>query len=268
MSYAVEEPLNRELNERLRMEVGWEDVGKGLTKVLVGYFVVFVGTAVGIGLVILALHNLGTNPNLQRNRTPPLGSLWQFYIGLGILSVIGLLSFVIILGGQLRCMLGAAERHGARWYMFLAITALIIGPAFHMASAFAGLRSFPDWKRGAMVLDELQLTELGRTMQLVGFGIGLLYPMFFILFLRAIALCMNSRGLAMFVNLYLLLAAGLTAVTGYLILNPAVFVRNPLALLLIGGGWVVSMIVYVVIILLIRVVIYQTMERIRSPLEY
>lgn len=266
MSYAVEEPLNRELNERLRMEVGWEDVGKGLTKVLVGYLVVFVGTAVGIGLVILALHTLG--PNVHRNRTPPLGSLWQFYIGLGILSVIGLISFVIILGGQLRCMLGAAERHGARWFMFLAITALIIGPAFHIASAIAGLRSFPDWKRGAMILDELQLTELGKTMQLVGLGIGLLYPMFFIFFLRAIALCMNSRGLVMFVNLYLLLAASLTAATGYFILNPMVFVRNPLALLIIGGGWIVSTIVYVVVILLIRVCIYQTMERIRSPLEY
>jgi hypothetical protein len=267
MSYAVQDQaqISTELNERLRMEVGWHDVGKGLTQVLFGYLTGFLGTAIGIGLVMLSLY--GSGDNMSRAR-PSLGSLWQFYIGMGILSVVGLISYVFILGGQFKCMMGAAERNGARWFMFMCITSLIIGAAFHLASGVAGLRAYPDWRRGATTLQELQLTELGKVMQLAGFGVGLLYPLFFILFLRAIAACMNAYGYVKFINVYLVFAGALIAATAFMIYNPSYFTRHPTETLLLAGGWVVSMLTYVVSILLIRVCIYQTMERLRSPLDF
>lgn len=266
MSYAVEEPLAAELNERLRMEVGWQDVGKGLTQVLVGYLVLFLGTALGVGLVLLAMYSMGEHGGRVQQR-PSLASLWQFYVGLGILSVIGLITFVIILGGQFKCIIGAAERHGARWYMFLCITSLIIGVVFHIASGVGGLRAYPEMRRGVATLQELQLTEVGKIMQLAGFGIGLLYPLFFILFLRAIAACMHATGYVRFINVYLLFATALSGVTAILILNPQLFAKRPFELMMLGGGWVVSMIIYVITILIVRVCIYTTMERIRSPLD-
>jgi hypothetical protein len=261
----VEDRLSPELNQRLRMEVGWQDVGKGLTQVVMGYLVGFVGTAIGVGLVLLALYGMGDN--VSRTQKPSLVSLWQFYIGLGILSVIGLIAYVFILGGQFKCIMGAAERHGARWFMFLCITSLIIGPAFHLASGIGGLRAYPELRRGAAALQDLQLTEVGKWMQLAGFAISLLYPLFFLLFLRAIARCMHAQGYVSFINVYLIFAAVLTAATAFFIYNPAYFAKRPLEMVLLGGGWLVSLIVYVITILLIRVCIYTTTERIRSPLD-
>src|SRR5262249_44622668 len=146
MSVSVEHELSAELNERLRMEVGWQDVGKGLSQVLFGYVTIFVGVAVGVGLVLISPYGMGGQ--IRTGRTPSLASLWQFYIGMGILSVIGLIGYIIIIGGQFKCMMGAAERHGARWFMFACITCLLIGPAFHFTSGFAGLQRYPELKRG------------------------------------------------------------------------------------------------------------------------
>src|SRR5262245_34815760 len=138
MSVAAENLLETELNERLRMETGWEDVGKGLSQILFGYLTLVLGIGIGVGLIVLSVGNMGHQPGRPPGR-PSMASLWQLYIGLGVLSVVGLLSYLFILAGQFRCMLGAAERHGARWFMFACITCLLIGPGLNIASGIAGV---------------------------------------------------------------------------------------------------------------------------------
>src|SRR6266851_557130 len=118
MQYEVEQDPQLEFNEQLRMEMGWGDVASGLNKVLVGYGAMFLGTTIGFGLVAIGLYGLGGMAPEDVTRRgvsgakPALSNLWALYGGLGILSVIGLIAYAIILGGQFRCMMGAAERHG------------------------------------------------------------------------------------------------------------------------------------------------------------
>ena len=78
---------------------------------------------------------------------------------------------------------------------------------------------------------------------------------------------MNAVTYVKFINMYLVFAGALTLATAYFIYNPSYFLRRPLETVLLAGGWVVSTIIYVTVILLIRVCIYQTVNRLRSPLD-
>src|SRR5437588_8153263 len=93
--YEVEQDLSYELNERLRMETGWNDVASGLARVLIGYLVFILGAAVGVALLFASAFNWLTGGS--RGALPSLGSLWLLYIGLGILSVVGTFGYLIIM---------------------------------------------------------------------------------------------------------------------------------------------------------------------------
>src|SRR4051794_12498235 len=114
LQYEVETDPTMEENERLRMELGWPEVAQGLLQIVVGYLVFGVGMAVGIGLIVLSFY--GPGDAARRASRPGLGQLWMFYIGLGLTSVMGLLSYGIIIAGKFKCILSASERHGARWF--------------------------------------------------------------------------------------------------------------------------------------------------------
>ena len=57
-----------------------------------------------MGLIVLAVYGIGEEA-VRQGRKPSNATLWKLYIGLGILSVIGLISYSIIIGGQFKCML-------------------------------------------------------------------------------------------------------------------------------------------------------------------
>src|SRR5207302_1175870 len=104
------------------------------------------------------------------------------------------------MGGQWRCLHGAAERHGARWLMFFCLTSLFAGPALNAASWVGGVTRGPDLQRGARTFGDIQFNTTGRTMQLASAVASLLYSLFFLLFLRAVARCHASRRHVMLVN--------------------------------------------------------------------
>src|ERR1700751_5738057 len=110
--------LDRDLNECLYVQVGWPEVAKGLAKILLGYGLWIVGNVFGLTLVLLPLFEVGFRMELVRLK---LGQLWMFYAGLGILSVVGIFSLGIIMGGKWKCLINASERNGCRWLLFLCL---------------------------------------------------------------------------------------------------------------------------------------------------
>ena len=120
----------------------------------------------------------------RKNAKPSNGSLWQLYLGLGILSITGIISYGIIVGGQFKCLLHAPERHGARWFMFLCIACLFLGPTFHVASGIASWQALTELKNHPGKVQDFHMNPLGHWLQLIGFAISLLYPLSFTLFLR------------------------------------------------------------------------------------
>ena len=194
MQYEVVEDPEVEFNERLRMEIGWGEVAKGLSQVLIGYAALFIGVAVGVGLVVIALFGLG-DELIKKGAKPSNATFWQLYLGLGILSVIGLISYRIIVGGQFKCMLYAPERNGTRWFMFLCIACLFLGPAFEAASGIASWQAIAELKKNPGNLQEFRLNPLVQRLHLVAFALSTLYPLCFTLFLRAIAVCLRATGM-------------------------------------------------------------------------
>ena len=91
--------LDRDLNECLTVELGWPEVAKGLTKILIGYGIWVAGVFFGAGLVLAPL--VQANFKLEHTRLG-IGEMWMFYGGMGILSVISIISFGIIMGGKSR----------------------------------------------------------------------------------------------------------------------------------------------------------------------
>jgi hypothetical protein len=274
MYYEEERNPERDFNNQLRMELGWGDVAGGLSKVLFGYGILFAGTFIGLGLVLLSMFELGdeVTKDVGKKVLHPkatLGSLWALYAGLGILSVIGLISYCIILGGQFRCMMGAADRHGARWMMFLCIACVFLGPAFHFASGVSNWQQISELKNHPQRVENFQLNPLGQWLQLIGLCISMLYPLFFTLFLRAIGVCLRVEWHVIIINIFLVVAGLMVGATAYAMVfyRPGAKPIPALHATALGLGWVGILVIYVALIAVTRVVIYKVRSQVKSPLE-
>jgi hypothetical protein len=268
--YEVETDISPELNERLRMETGWNDVVYGLGRVLLGYLIFIVGAAVGVGLVIGSAVASILSQGAQASGLPPMGAIWMLWIGLGILSVVGTWGYLTVIGGQWSCLHGASERHGARWIMFVCLTSLLAIPALDIASCVGGnLQRGPDLTRGAATFREMRFTKMARFMQLASAASGLVYSVSFLLFLRAVARCHAARAHVMLVNLYLLIVVGLVAITiGVIFMG--LRGRLPASLdpaLWLAGAWGLCFLFYLFLIAAIRSCITRSLARVKSPLD-
>lgn len=265
-SQALNEPLSPEMNEQLRMEIGWSEVGRGLGQILLGIFFHFIGAVAGVGLIMVALYGL-PNDSGVRTRAPGTGSLWLLYSGLATLVLINLLGYLTVASGQFRCMMSSSERQGARWLMFFCIACMFIGPAFNIAAAIAGSQRAFDINN-TKTFTEIHYTQTGQYLKLVGFGLGLLYPLFFLLFLRATAICMHARFHVMVLNLFLMYAIAVVGCTAYLLYDPRYALPQGLPVMALGFGWLGLILGYLTLIGVMRFCVLRTMERVRSPLDY
>jgi len=265
-SYALGSPLTPEMNEQLRMESGWTEVGKGLGQILLGYLIIVGGSGIGMGMIMAALFGM---PDEHGGKLKSLksGTLWVLYLGLGIMVLINFFGYVTVARGQFRCMMSASERKGARWFMFLCMTCLFIGPAFNIVAGIAGAERSLDLER-YQSFTEMKYTQTGQTLRLTGFALGLLYPLGLVLFLRAVACCMHSPALVMMLNLFLLYSLGLVGWTGYILYDPRYTLTQGPLMQGLTLGWVVLVVGYLVLIGLTRFCVLKTMERVRSPLDY
>lgn len=268
MNYALAEAPELDLNDRLRMEKGWGEVGEGLSKVLFGYAVLIAGVTLGVGMILISVNGLAET-GVQKAAKPSNFSLWMFYLGGGILSVIGVITYSIIVGGQFKCMMGAAERNGARWFMFMCIACIFFGPAFEFASGVSNWETMRELRKNPHAMSEIKLNPMGQWLHLIGFCISMLYPLCFLLFLRAVAVCLHADAHVMVINVFIALALVMVAATGFLLYlhPPGGKPIPPPQALMVAGGWGVLLLLYIGIIFVMRGCIYTTIGQVRSPLD-
>jgi hypothetical protein len=273
MNYEIVQDPELAFNERLRMEFGWDEVASGLGRVMFGYVVLVLGVTLGLGMVMLSLYGLvdGGHATAAKQAVgkPSNVSLWLLYLGLGILSIIGLISYGIVVGGQFRCMLGAAERHGSRWFMFVCIACLFFGPAFEFASGVASFQSVSDVHKNPQAVKDFQLNPLGQWLHIIGFVISMAYPVCFVLFLRSVAVCLRAEIYVMLVNAFLVLAVAVIAGTCYTFYQypPGAKPVPPAQLLLLAGSWGILGLLYFGLIMVIRGCVVSVMGNLKSPLD-
>ena len=258
--------LDRELNDCLTVERGWAEVASGLTKILIGYAIWIVGNFFGLALVLMPLIEVGFRLQSARLR---IGQLWMFYAGLGLLSIVGMLSFGIIMGGKWRCILNASERNGCRWLMFVCLASLAMSVALSILSSVSGLKIQPEFSRGVIGLGRARFTTAGIIFNLGSVGLSMAYTCTFALFLRSVAQCMDSRWHVRMVDLFLSFFVPLALASVYLAYTVLTSEQNVLKLvLLVGVGWVACFIYWLVMIVLVRSCILKTLERVRDPIAF
>jgi len=256
--------LSPELNDSLRMELGWEDVASGLTRVVLGYVLMIVGVGVGVGLLIAAYFNVGGyTPSGARS---PL-NFWCFYAGLGILGSIGLFAYIVIASGQLRCLIGSPERCGARWFMFFTLTCLLIGPTVNAGASVACVQRAPDFTRGPDAFGNVQFTSTGRMLQLASSVGGSLCAVFFLLFLHSLTRCLGASFLGWCILAHLMVTLALFGLTIYCNFDGRTLTVQRQSLIWIGAAWLVNIIWHMLLIGSTRVCIATTLSKVRSPLD-
>jgi hypothetical protein len=268
MAYAVAHDPEREFNDCLRAELCWPEVANGLSRVLIGYAVLFLGIVLGVTLLVAAI--VGFHQAFTKGLRPGIANWWELYAGLGVLKVFGLISFGIIVGGQWKCVLHVTERHGARWIMFLCIACLFLGPAFQISAGIAGWQQIGEFNKQPGKFGDLHLNDWTQRLQLIAIAIGALYPLFFVLFLRAVAICLRVTWLVWLVNVFLVFAAIVVAATMFMVY------KHPLGgppipvvqALMLGGLWLVILILYLASIATTRVCIYSVFAKVKSPLQF
>jgi hypothetical protein len=246
----------------LRMESGWEEVAKGLSRVLLGYFVLMAGPLVGLGLVCLAL--LNTTPG-----THPLNPLytWVVTVGVGLLSLIGAWGYALVVRGQWKCLINVPERHGARWLMFASMTCLLFSPALTLACSISGIQHYPEFDRGPMGIKYLEYTPLGGAIQIASGAISLASYALFMGFLRAVACCFEDKARIAHVNFYLWFLACLVVGSVIVITSIADWHHQFELVFMLATGWLASFFWYVFLVASVRSCITTGMSELRSPLE-
>src|SRR5260370_2571221 len=122
--------------EEPRIEMGWQEVGSGLLRIVLGYSLSRVGVLVGVGLILLGTPLQDDEPaplKMKRNETELIA-----LAGLGVMGLAGMVSYAWIMMGKWRCLMNAPERHNAKWLMFASMTCIVMGPALGGLSASLG----------------------------------------------------------------------------------------------------------------------------------
>src|SRR5260370_21264952 len=183
-----------DLSRPLQSEFGWAEVGKGLTRILIGYAIAVVGTTFGVGVFVFAAMGQQTQAVPKGNQN---SKLLIFMLGIGVLALTSLFSYGFILAGKWRCLMNAPERHAAKWLIFACMLCMVIGPVLNILFSLGGegannYKQLRQIREGAAVV---RFDSVGSILQLVGTVLSLASSVLFVLFLRAVGCCFNNRFL-------------------------------------------------------------------------
>ncbi len=248
------------------VEYGWREVSQALTKILLGYFVLVVGCFAGAILLVLALHG-------QEMELLPKGrnqNLIEVLITVGslVMGLSCLLGYGMIMVGKWRCLMNAPERRAAKWLMFICMLCLLVGPVMNAMFSIsgAGADNYRALKQGREGVAEVKFDTTGTILQLVGAAISLASTVLFVLFLRAVGSCFNSKILVSGTHLYLLYLALLVGGTVQVTLSAEKSLAKPEVVMALGLGWLGFAFGYVLIVLATRICILNGLSQVRSPL--
>jgi hypothetical protein len=254
---------------------GWSEVSKGLYGILAGHLLIFGSVIIGVVLAVAAVAQpVAAGPNKGAG-----GFFSIIIVGAIVFGLLIAAGYGIIVRSQWHCLRNAPEQCGAKWWMFAAILCIVAGPAIGMTASLVGLRTptppaqLKNKAGGALTVREL-LAEARKAaapalpMKIVSAVIGLLAQVFFVLFLRSVALSFNDGFRARLAEMYLLFTGVLFAGLVGLTVAPDTFHIDPMLLLFLGGGWVISGVWYLVLIVSTCACIHGNLAILRSPLKY
>ncbi len=251
---------------QLRLEHCWQDVGKALTKILVGHLLIILGTITSAGLIALFVISLTKKDGKGVN----LAFEAVCWLAVGLLCICVLWGYGKILLGQWMCLKYAPERCGARWVMFACITCMLMGPTCNTICSFGGVQQAADFRRGPRDFKMPKFDPSVRNMQIGCSAISLLSYVLFMIFLRSVARCFGDTGRATHVVIFLLVQAALFALSVFIVYDTIEEQKlrfDPEILMFLGIGWLVSGIWYLYLIFSIRMCIKEGLQWLQSPLE-
>ncbi len=255
--------ISSNLNNALRNERSWIDVGSGLGKVLLGY------AALIVGWLIAASFFYACYVPVMNHKPFKIEHMWYFYLGIAILKVTGLLSWGMILAGQWRCLMSSSERKGARWIIFFCMTCVVMGPVLHLLAWFGGLSTPIKWTGGpaAMVGVKLKFTMTGLYLMCASLITSGLYKVSFWYYLQTVASCMGARKAWLFVAAFMAVVLGMAGVTGWWAFGN--LHHNLFAKLVpwIAVGWVAVSVYWVLMIVVVKFAVEQTMSLVHDPMR-
>jgi hypothetical protein len=239
--------------------IGLAEVRKGLYTIVLGYLLCFLAIAGLVGVCVYVFVDAATSPSASVATGDASVILFGGVLVMG-LAILG--SLALIVRGKWICLMNAPETLHAKWFMFASILCILTWPALNFGSNLIGedkdearmnkrarttavlRREFEDYKKGIPTLDTR------GWIRVAGDIASFCSSIFFVLFLRAVALCWGYTGRARFAELYLVLIAVLVAGVVLLIRNPAYYIARPQFLLGLAGGWILSGLWYFLLIIL------------------
>ncbi len=254
LSYVPQEQLNQP-----DPTIGLPELRRGLWLVVMGYLSM-IALLVGAGLGLWYAFSESTAASGSRQSAEDLEVI--LFAGAMVFLLLGLGSIVLVVRGKWICLMHAPETFHAKWFMFGAIVCILTGPVLNFGSSLIGesaqnsarkskaarvtaviRRDYEEYKKGVPTLDTRGWTKVAGDIA------GVLSSVFFVLFLRAVALCWGYQGRARFAELYLVFLAVLIAGIVVLIRNPTYMIHRPQLLLGLAGGWLLSGVWYFLLII-------------------
>jgi hypothetical protein len=257
-------------------EIGLADIRTGILRIVMGYLILLGGILALAGLCVYVGFQL--REGYSRKTAEEASTV--LFAGLLVFGLLSLFSVGCIVRGKWNCLMAAPERYHAKWLMFASILCVLVGPALNVASFLVGAdkeesaRISQARKDPAALLKQMEeykksMKDLGtRTYtKLAGDFAAMLSTVFFVLFLRAVALCCHDRPRALMAELYLLFTGLLVAGVVYFFINPVPFLKRPELLLGLLGGWLFSALWYFLLIISTLVCIGNILSRPRKSLS-
>jgi hypothetical protein len=258
------------------VEIGLADIRKGILRIVMGYLMLLGGIMAMVGLFVYVGYQM--RDGYSRKAAEEASTV--LFAGLLVFGLLCLFSFACIVRGKWNCLMSAPERYHAKWLMFGSILCVLVGPALNVTSLFVGVdkeesaRISQARKDPAALLKEIE--EYKKSMKglgtraytkLAGDFAAMLSTIFFVLFLRAVALCCNDRPRALIAELYLLFTGMLVAGVVFFFVNPVPFMKRPELLLGLAAGWLFSGLWYLLLIVSTIVCISNVLSRPRKSLS-
>src|SRR5262245_48664755 len=178
--------------QAVALETGWQEISKGLARVVHGYLVLVIGGVSGPVLVWLAVRGGPPLPGVEFTRADGDSLL---LLGVLTLGATALLSYGLVLAGQWRCLMHAPQRHSAKELMYVCVTTVLVASLLNVAGVWVdGGRVYAALRHGWDEAAQLDLHSPGVLLQLGSAGLGLIGSLVFSQFLRNVAGCFNDRA--------------------------------------------------------------------------
>ncbi len=261
-----------EPDDPLREEMGWREVCKGLTHILVGYLLIVLCIFFS-GIIVLLIFDQMNAAGAMPGR-PDLLMLWVTHLGFGLIALTLFISYLIIISGKVRCAIFSSDRYGARWLTFATLVCMVMGPVLNTTISIAYQPTAEEMeKMQEMMMDNntnpltFYLTTPLGWVNLILSCISLAGTVFFLLFLRAVGACFRDKLLEEMVDYYLMFYSVILIGTLLCIVQISQGGFPTLILLGTGFGWFISWVWYLVLIFYARMRILAGLDNLKSPLE-